>query len=67
MDSENDELSQGFGFTEEEANEVLSYYGLDEYRDEVKNNYDGYNFGTVHMYCPWDVMNFCNDRIYKVH
>ena len=62
LDSENDELSQGFGFTEEEANEVLSYYGLDEYRDEVKNNYDGYNFGTVHMYCPWDIMNFCNDN-----
>ena len=65
LDSENDELSQGFGFTEEEANEVLSYYGLDEYRDEVKNNYDGYNFGTVHMYCPWDVMNFCNDNYRK--
>ena len=65
LDSENDELSQGFGFTEEEANEVMSYYGLDEYRDEVKNNYDGYNFGTVHMYCPWDVMNFCNDNYRK--
>ena len=65
LDSENDELSQGFGFTEEEANEVLSYYGLDEYRDEVKNNYDGYNFGTVHMYCPWDVMNFCNENYRK--
>ena len=65
LDSENDELSQGFGFTEEETNEVLSYYGLDEYRDEVKNNYDGYNFGTVHMYCPWDVMNFCNDNYRK--
>ena len=62
LDSENDQLSRGIGFTEEETNEVLSYYGLDEYRDEVKNNYDGYNFGTVHMYCPWDVMNFCNDN-----
>ena len=62
LDSENDQLSRGIGFTEEETNEVLSYYGLDEYRDEVKNNYDGYNFGTVHMYCPWDIMNFCNDN-----
>ena len=65
LDSENDQLSRGIGFTEEETNEVLSYYGLDEYRDEVKNNYDGYNFGTVHMYCPWDVMNFCNDNYRK--
>ena len=62
LDSENDQLSQGIGFTEEETYEVLSYYGLDEYRDKVKNNYDGYNFGTVHMYCPWDIMNFCNDN-----
>ena len=65
LDSENDQLSRGIGFTEEETNEVLSYYGLDEYRDEVKNNYDGYNFGTVHMYCPWDVMNFCNENYRK--
>jgi hypothetical protein len=65
LDSENDQLSRGIGFTEEETNEVLSYYGLDEYRDEVKNNYDGYNFGTVLMYCPWDVMNFCNENYRK--
>ena len=62
LDSENDQLSRGFGFTEEETNEVLSYYGLDKYRNEVKNNYGGYNFGTAHMYCPWNVMNFCDDN-----
>ena len=62
LDSENDQLSRAIGFTEEETNEVLSYYGLDKYRNEVKNNYDGYNFGTAHMYCPWDVMNFCDDN-----
>ena len=62
LDSENDQLSRGIGFTEEETNEVLSYYGLDKYRNEVKNNYGGYNFGTAHMYCPWNVMNFCDDN-----
>ena len=62
LDSENDLLSRAIGFTEEETNEVLSYYGLDKYRNEVKNNYDGYNFGTAHMYCPWNVMNFCDDN-----
>ena len=62
LDSENDQLSRAIGFTEEETNEVLSYYGLDKYRNEVKNNYDGYNFGTAHMYCPWNVMNFCDDN-----
>ncbi len=43
-------ISRGIGFTEEETNAALSYYGLDKYRDEVKKNYDGYNFGTQHMY-----------------
>jgi hypothetical protein len=62
LDSENDLLSRAIGFTEEETNEVLSYYGLDKYRNEVKNNYGGYNFGTAHMYCPWNVMNFCDDN-----
>ena len=62
LDSENDQLSRAIGFTEEETNEVLSYYGLDKYRNEVKNNYGGYNFGTAHMYCPWNVMNFCDDN-----
>ena len=55
-------ISQGIGFTREETQEVLSYYGFTDYYDEVKNNYDGYHFGTSHMYCPWDIMNFCNDN-----
>ena len=66
LDSGDDELSAGIGFTEEETNAALSYYGLAEYRDKVRQNYDGYNFGTVHMHCPWDVMSFCNDNYRKV-
>ncbi len=62
LDTGHDDISQGIGFTREETQEVLSYYGLTDYYDEVKNNYDGYHFGTSHMYCPWDVMNFCNDN-----
>ena len=62
LDSGKKDISQGIGFTKEETHEVLSYYGFTDYYDEVKNNYDGYHFGTSHMYCPWDVMNFCNDN-----
>ena len=62
LDSGKKDISQGIGFTQEETHEVLSYYGFTDYYDEVKNNYDGYHFGTSHMYCPWDVMNFCNDN-----
>ena len=62
LDPGKKDISQGIGFTREETQEVLSYYGFTDYYDEVKNNYDGYHFGTSHMYCPWDVMNFCNDN-----
>ena len=62
LDPGKKDISQGIGFTREDTQEVLSYYGFTDYYDEVKNNYDGYHFGTSHMYCPWDVMNFCNDN-----
>lgn len=66
LDSGDDNVSQGIGFTKEESEEVLSYYGLTDYYEDVRNNYDGYHFGTTHMYCPWDVMNFCNDNYRKL-
>ena len=59
-------LSTGIGFTKEETLEVLTYYKLDQYRDLVTENYDGYYFGIEHMYCPWDVMNFCKNNAEKV-
>ena len=66
LDSGDDDISRGIGFTKEESEGVLSYYGLTDYYEDVRNNYDGYHFGTSHMYCPWDVMNFCNDNYRKL-
>ena len=66
LDSGDDDISRGIGFTKEESEGVLSYYGLTDYYEDVRNNYDGYHFGTTHMYCPWDVMNFCNDNYRKL-
>ena len=66
LDTGDDDISQGIGFTKEESQEVLSYYGLNDYYEEVKNNYDGYYFGAIHVYCPWDVMSFCNSNYKKV-
>ena len=66
LDTGKDDISQGIGFTEKETGEVLSYYGLTEHYESVRNNYDGYYFGTIHMYCPWDVMSFCDDNYKKV-
>ena len=66
LDSGDDDISTGIGFTKEESENVLAYYGLDSYKETAQKNYDGYCFGTNHMYCPWDVMNFCNDNCKKV-
>lgn len=49
-----------FGFTDEEVAEMLEYYGLSRHADEIKEWYDGYRFGDVSVYCPWDVINHCD-------
>ena len=49
-----------FGFTDTEAREMLKYYEIEDHYKEVKNWYDGYQFGSVEVYCPWDVLNYCD-------
>lgn len=49
-----------FGFTDEEVRELLDYYELPQLYDTVKEWYDGYHFGNVNVYCPWDVINYCD-------
>ena len=49
-----------FGFTDSEVKDMLKYYGLSEHYGEVKKWYDGYRFGNVEVYCPWDVINYCD-------
>lgn len=50
-----------FGFTETDVKNLLEYYGLSERYPDVKEWYDGYRFGNMEVYCPWDVVNFCDD------
>ena len=52
-----------FGFTDAEVKELLRYYGQEKYYETVKEWYDGYRFGNVDVYCPWDVINFCSDHL----
>ena len=54
---------QYFGFTEEEVNGMLAFYGLESYRDIIREWYDGYRFGKVSLYCPWDVLNYCDELL----
>jgi hypothetical protein len=52
-------FSQYFGFTEEEVKALLEYYGCGEALETTKKWYDGYRFGDTDVYCPWDVIKFC--------
>ncbi len=49
-----------FGFTDPQVRELLEYYGQLEAYGRVKEWYDGYQFGNTQIYCPWDVMNYCD-------
>ena len=50
-----------FGFTDEEVKQMLEYYGFTDQYYAVKEWYDGYLFGDLGIYCPWDVINYCGD------
>lgn len=57
------DFDEYFGFTDGEVREMLHYYGQDEHYEIVKEWYDGYRFGKVDVYCPWDVINYCDRHI----
>ena len=50
-----------FGFTDEEVRELLRYYGREDRYEAMWEWYDGYRFGNVEVYCPWDVISYCDD------
>ncbi|MBQ8562620.1 MAG: AAA family ATPase, partial [Firmicutes bacterium] len=50
--------SDCFGFTAEEVETCLAYYGLMEKYPELKDWYDGYRFGSSEIYNPWSILNY---------
>ena len=52
-----------FGFTNSDVNELLEFYGLSSYKDVIQDWYDGYRFGDTEVYCPWDVINYCDELL----
>ena len=50
-------FDEHFGFTDVEVKKLLADYHLDRHFAEIKEWYDGYRFGEVDVYCPWDVIN----------
>lgn len=50
--------SESFGFTESEVKQLLKNYNLSEKMDEVKEWYDGYQFGNNEIYNPWSTLMY---------
>ena len=54
-------LNEYFGFTQEDVDQILEDANCQEHAADIKNWYDGYHFGDLDVYCPWDVMNYLRD------
>lgn len=50
-------FDEHFGFTDAEVKTLLDDYNLTAHYSETREWYDGYRFGSVDVYCPWDVIN----------
>lgn len=56
------DFDEYFGFTDAEVKEMLEEYQLGGSYEDVREWYDGYRFGNVDVYCPWDVICYVNKR-----
>ena len=54
-------FNEYFGFTEDDVRKLLQDAGMESRAEMMKAWYDGYHFGNVNVYCPWDVMNYLRD------
>ena len=64
LDTGNNAISAGIGFTKEETETALAYYGLEAYQEGVSRNYDGYHFAgeSPDIYNPFSLMKAFNER-----
>ena len=54
-----------FGFTDQEVGDMLSYYNLEQFHEQIRKWYYGYHFGNKDVYCPWDVLYYCDELCYN--
>ena len=65
MDEEYDSF---FGFTESEVKAMLSYYGVSDKEEELKDWYDGYLFGSEEIYLSLiHILEFITARTKQKH
>ena len=55
------QFDEHFGFSDTEVKAMLDYYGMEDKLAAAKEWYDGYRFGNMDVYCPWDVINYCSE------
>ena len=56
-------FSEYFGLLEDEVIELLDYYKVNYELEEVQKWYNGYKFGEIHVYNPWSIMSYANERV----
>ena len=54
-------LNEYFGFTQKDVDQILKDADCMDHAADIKSWYDGYHFGDLDVYCPWDVMNYLRD------
>lgn len=54
------QYNEYFGFTDTEVRATLEYFGFMEKYDSIREWYNGYQFGELSIYCPWDVISYCH-------
>lgn len=60
-----DRFSRYFGFTQEEVDGLLEAAGLSHKAGTFRSWYDGYVFGNTPVYCPWDVVSYVSELLYR--
>ena len=57
-----EKYSEYYGLTENEVVEAVKYYGLEYEMEDVREWYDGYQFGETEIYNPWSIINFLDEK-----
>ena len=57
-----EKYSEYYGLTENEVVEAVEYYGLEYEMEDVREWYDGYQFGETEIYNPWSIINFLDEK-----
>ena len=57
-----EKYSEYYGLTENEVIQAVKYYGLEYEMEDIREWYDGYQFGETEIYNPWSIINFLDEK-----